>query len=352
MDDPQGKPLRQSRPFVSVVMPVLNEEAFIERSLGALLDQDYAPDRLEILVVDGMSSDRTRELVAKVAARARIPIRLIENGARIVPAAMNLGIGEAHGEIILRMDGHSIPASNYVRLSVETLLANPHVDNVGGVVLFVGEDRFSRAAGMCCQSKFGSGGAPARGRLRGPVDTVSFGCWRKTAFERFGMFDESFVRTQDSEFNYRTRRMGGTVWLEPRITSDYYNRSSVTRLARQYFQYGFWKTRLMFKLGGTLMARHLLPPVLTVGLGVSLLMLVAATVLWLLGASSGPVLVAGGLLLPALYFTVVIIAAIHLALTTRDWSVAPLFLLIFPVLHLSWGGGFLWGLARPPRTRA
>lgn len=402
---------KRQAPSVSVIMPVRNEASFIETSLGAMLCQDYPHDRYEIIVVDGMSTDTTRELVQKLAGTTDVAVRVLDNPSKTVPPAMNIGIRAATGDIIMRMDGHTAAPPEYIRSCVQTLEATG-ADNVGGVVEYVGQDAFSTAAGFAAQSPFGCGGAPARSARKGPVDTVSFGCWRREAFEQFGYFDEFFRRTQDSEFNYRTRLLGGTVWMNPEIRTKYFNRASPLKLAKQYFQYGFWKTRLMFKLRamtrlrgggrrasapaevartvpgreavaeaitpkpcpephskrapsqvsrptgtpagrrppgplavGRLHWRHLIPPIFVIGMVASLLatayqLTVAST--WLGWAV--------GLAAPLAYLLACIAASLAVAARNGAWKLIPLFFVIFPILHLSWGTGFLFGLIRKPSS--
>ena len=326
-------------------MPVRNEAAFIARSLGAMLRQDYPHDRYEVLVVDGMSEDATRTAIAALARNSDVQVRVVDNPQRTVPPAMNVGIRVARGAIVARMDGHSEAAPDYLRLCVETLLVTG-ADNVGGLVEYVGETLFSRAVGLASQSKFGGGGAPARQANEGPVDTVSFGCWRRTAFDTFGFFDEFFVRTQDSEFNYRTRMLGGRVWMNPGIRTRYFNRSTPARLARQYFQYGFWKTRLMFKLGGRLHWRHLVPPLFVVGLAASI-----PLVAWQVCGRASALGWAAALAVPVAYLVASSAASVWLAARNRAWPMLPLFPFILAILHISWGKGFIAGLLRrPPRA--
>ena len=349
-------------PSISVIMPVRNEATFIEQSLGAMLAQDYPPDLCEILVIDGMSTDGTRERIETLTHDSKTNVRILDNPQKTVPPAMNIGIRAATADIVARMDGHTKASPDYLRRCVETL-QQTGADNVGGVVRFVGKDAFSRAAGLAAQSKFGCGGAPARSAQEGFVDTVSFGCWRREAFERFGVFDEQFVRTQDSEFNYRTRLLGGKIWMNPDIVTEYYNRASPTTLMKQYFQYGFWKTRLMHKLRamrreqglpsglrskaklavGRLHARHIIPPLFVLGLIVS-----AAILLTRLLTRGSNFWLAAGLAVPAGYALSCVAASILVAQRQRAWRLFPLLLVIFPILHLSWGTGFLWGYLRKP----
>jgi len=297
-----------------------------------------------VLVIDGHSTDRTHQLVEEIARTVDVAVRLVENPKQIVSPGLNLGIASALGEVIVRMDGHSEAAPDYVSQCVATLQVTG-ADNVGGVVEYVGENSFSQAAGVGSQSRFGSGGAPARTGRAGPVDTVSFGCWRREAFDRFGLFDETFVRTQDSEFNYRTRLLGGRIWLNPRIRSRYFSRSSVRGLARQHFQYGFWKTRLMRKLHGHLQWRHFVPPLLVAALLASALAILGGAVV---AAPVADWLLAGGLLVPSVYAVAVLAASVNTALRNRSPGLFPLLLIIFPILHVSWGVGFLWGLIKRP----
>lgn len=339
-------------PFVSVVMPVRNEEAFIARSLGAMLRQDYPPDRFEVLIVDGMSDDRTRALVQELAAASTVSVRLLDNPARIVPPAMNLGIAAARGEIIVRMDGHTVAAPDYLSCCVAAL-ARTGADNVGGGMACVGEGRFGRAVALATSHPFGIGNAKFHyACTEQEVDTVYLGCWRREAFTRFGLFDEYFLRTQDSEFNYRTRRLGGRIVLCPEIRSQYYNRAAPGRLARQYFQYGFWKTRIMYKLQHRLYLRHGAAPALVAGLAGSLLLLAAGGALAATGrpGAGGALLAGAGALLPAVYLLAVLAVSLRLA-RREGLGLLPHLALAFATVHLAWGTGFLLGLLRPPDRR-
>ncbi|MDT8391759.1 MAG: glycosyltransferase family 2 protein [Lentisphaeria bacterium] len=337
-----------AQPSVSVIMPVRNEEAFIERSLGAMLRQDYPHDRLEILVVDGMSTDQTRKIVREMADQSDVRVRVIDNPARIVPPAMNVGIRAAQGDVIVRMDGHTIAEPDYVSACVQSLEESA-ADNVGGRMDCVGDTLLGKAIGAATSHPFGIGNAKFHyAREAQEVDTVYLGCWRKDAFDRFGEFDEYFLRTQDSEFNYRTRMLGGRVWLDPRIKSAYYNRASLTKLAKQYYQYGFWKTRLMFKLGGRLQLRHFAAPAFVCSLVISLILLICSGFLVFSHWASGLFLGGVALFVPALYVIAALSASIKICFQEKDYRYVFLLPLVFFVLHVSWGLGFLNGvLIRP-----
>ncbi|MGC8838814.1 MAG: glycosyltransferase family 2 protein [Anaerolineae bacterium] len=334
-------------PFVTVIMPVRNEAAYIARSLGAVLAQDYPPDRMEVLVVDGMSEDGTREIVRSIidhgrrgtdrnppsVVHGRPSVFLLDNLALIVPTALNLGLRHARGEVIVRVDGHCEIASNYVRRCVE-VLQETGADNVGGIWVTVGETLIARAIALAQSSRFGVGGAAFRVGCSRPgfVDTVPFGAYRREVFQRIGGFDEELVRNQDDEFNFRLTQAGGKIWLDPSIRSVYYSRASLRGLWRQYFQYGLYKVRVMQKRRGIPSWRHLVPGAFVAGLlGSGLLALVTRQPLWALSVA-GPYVVANG------------VASLWAA--RRDPRALAFLPLAFATLHLAYGLGFLWGLWR------
>ncbi len=321
-------------PFVTVILPVRNEGPFIERSLGAVLAQDWNPDRLEVIVADGMSTDDTRGIVRRCAEGApRVPLAIVDNPAGIVPTAMNAGIAAARGDVIVRVDGHTIVDRDYVRRCVE-VLRRSGAQNAGGRMTAVGETPFARAVAAATSSPFGVGGARFHYSDREEwVDTVYMGAWPRKVLEDLGGFDPEMVRDQDDELNYRLRARGGRILLSPDIRSRYFNRPTVRSLARQYFQYGFWKVRVLQKHPRQMRPRQFAPPALVAGLG-------------LLGAAS-PFWRPARLALAALAGSY---AAANLAASARTArkSGARLALLppAFAAMHFSYGLGFLSGLAR------
>lgn len=314
-------------------MPIRNEADFIARSLGSVLSQDYPKENLEILVIDGMSDDGTREIVARV--RREHPshrIYLLDNPQHIVPTALNIGIRQARGDIIIRVDGHCEIQPDYVRLCVE-LLKKTKADNVGGVQCAAGEDCISRAIALATNSPFGVGGARFHyADNPGWVDTVFLGAYQKEVFDKIGGFDEELVRNQDDEFNFRLMQAGGRIWLDPAIKTIYYSRSNFRKLWRQYFQYGYYKVRVMQKRKGVASWRHLVPGAFVAGLGVGGILSLAA------GNPSWFLLIAGP------YAAANVIASLWSA--RKDWRVLPFLPVAFATLHLSYGLGFLWGLWR------
>jgi glycosyltransferase involved in cell wall biosynthesis len=332
-------------PFVSIIMPIRNEASYIAVSLGSVLAQDYPPELMEILVADGMSEDATRDIIDKtvrereiaVAARQQqatgpvLPaVKVLDNPGRIVPTAFNLGLRHAQGEIIIRVDGHCEIQPDYVRRCVELLLQTG-ADNVGGLQYAEGKDLVGKAISLATSSPFGVGGAKFHYAAQpGWVDTVYLGAYRREVFDRIGGFDEELVRNQDDEFNFRLTQSGGKIWLDPSLKTVYYSRASFGKLWRQYFQYGFYKVRVMQKRGGVASWRHLAPAGFVVALFLSIFLG------WVTGSPTIGLVVAGP------YALANICASLWAA--RRDWRILPLLPLSYLILHLSYGVGFLWGL--------
>lgn len=324
-------------PFVSILMPIRNEAGFIRRSLGAALAQDYPQECLEVIVADGMSTDATREIIE--AMQRQYPnLRLIDNPGMIVPTGLNRAIKEARGDIIVRIDGHTIVEPDYVSECVATL-QRTGADNVGGRMDPVSEGVFGQAVALATSSPFGVGGSRFHyAQNEEWVDSVYMGAWPITVFERNGLFDEELVRNQDDEFNYRLRSQGGKVLLNPRIKSHYYNRSTARSLWRQYFQYGLWKVRVMQKHPRQMSARHFAPSVLAAALIFSAMLAPFS--------DAGRVLFA---LVAGAYILANLVASVLVALKAQNKNVSqaiPQLPAIFAILHLSYGLGFLAGLVK------
>lgn len=324
-------------PFVSVIMPVRNEAGLIEKSLGAVLAQDYPAERLEVIVVDGASNDGTSDVGRRLASEVEmVPVRVLSNQQQIVPVSLNKALDVARGEVVVRVDGHCVISRDYVSRCVQ-ILAATEAACVGGVMTTTGETPVAKAIACAQSSRFGVGGVAFRtGRSEaGPVDTVPFGAYRRSVFDDVGKFDEELVRNQDDEFNYRVNRAGGVVWLDPAIRSTYYSRSSLRSLWKQYFEYGFYKVRVIQK-GGVVSIRHFVPAVFVAALTISLLTAgITREPLWLL-AVAGPYLAAN--------------TAASLRSARRDLSVLPPLPVAFATIHLAYGWGFIWGLWRWRRT--
>ncbi|HXW71850.1 MAG TPA: glycosyltransferase family 2 protein [Methylocella sp.] len=321
--------------FVSVIMPIRNESNFIGRSLGAVLTQDYLHQFLEVLIADGMSVDGTPEAIARVAeAHPEIPVTVIENTGAIVSTGFNLALARARGGVIVRIDGHTIIAPDYIRQCV-IALQRSGADNVGGRMDAVGQTRFGEAVSLATSTPFGVGGASFHYSEREAwVDTVYMGAWPRRVFDRVGAFDEEQVRNQDDEFNYRLRESGGRILLSPSIKSRYYTRSTPTALWQQYYEYGYWKVRVMQKHPWQMRPRQFVPPFFAAALLVSSgLAPFFAAAQWGLGLAVG-------------CYTAANLTASAMTSRWRNWRLLPLLTLAFAILHLSYGLGFLSGLVR------
>ena len=321
-------------PFVSVIMPVRNEAAFIERSIGAVAAQDYPPDLMEILIADGMSEDATREIIRSL--QQRLPnLKLIDNPGKIVATGLNAALCHTRGEIIVRIDGHCEVAPDYLRRCVSHLVDTP-VDAVGGPVETVGESFTAWVIAAAMSSRFGVGGSAFRVTKGNKqfVDTVAFPAYTRSVIERAGPFDEELVRNQDDEYNYRLRKLGVKILLAPDIRSRYYSRATLTKLASQYFQYGYWKVRVMQKHPRQMQLRQFVPPLFVAALLAGLLM----TAVWSTAAYMTGLVI-------ALYAFAVIAASI-LSAKKSKWQLLPLLPIAFAILHLAYGLGFLIGFVR------
>jgi succinoglycan biosynthesis protein ExoA len=324
------------RSFVSIIMPVRNESKAVERTLGSLLGQNYPCDKMEIIVVDGRSDDGTKDIVSLAAARDS-RVRLIDNPRQIMAAGFNAGLRIARGDVIVMMGGHAELAPDYLKSCV-FLLQQGIADCVGGPMTTSSETPEGEAISTAMSSWFGVGGVAFRVgcRQRKYVDTVAFGAYTREILNRAGSLDEELVRCQDDEFNYRIRKLGGKILIAPEISSRYQSRSSVHSLGRQYFQYGEWKVRVLQKHPRQMQWRHFVPAVF-----------VCCLVLSAITAIVRPSVGVPMILLTSIPYVVALLSVCtSLAITKGKWRLAPKLAIVFPVLHFSYGAGFLSGLAR------
>ena len=321
----------QENPLVSVIIAARNEAGHIRQCLEAVLGQEGVREEFEVIVADGMSEDGTREIVEEIA-RCDGRVRLIDNPQRIVSTGLNEGIRQARGEIIARVDAHTIIADDYLARCLETL-RRTGADNVGGPW------RAAPAQGLCAaciavafQHPFAVGGARCHELFYlGPVDTVYLGFWPRRVFDEIGMFDEELVRNQDDEFNLRMTRHGMRIWQSPMIRCSYLARSTLGGLWRQYFQYGFWKIRVMQKHKAPASIRHLIPMLFVFALVAGLpLSFLHSALAWIYGS------------VVSLYLLAVTGASVHVALQ-RGGRMMLLLPAVFMTYHLAYGLGSLWG---------
>ena len=329
-------------PFVSMVVPCFNEERFVRQTLEGLAAQ-YEPGRFEIIVADGMSTDATRAVVAEFAGlRPEASVRVIDNPARSIPAALNLAVAAARGEIVARMDAHAVPSANYVRRCVG-LLGEGAAEVVGASCLVRpgAETSQARAVALAVSHPFGIGDAKYRLPGSAPsqlVDTVAFGVFRKELWRALGGFDEGLLTNEDYDFNYRVRRGGGRVLLDASEHCLYFARPTLGALARQYLRYGSWKARMLRLHPRSVRARHAVAPAF-----------VAALVALPLAALAWPPALWGLLAVAVAYASLSLFCAARLAGRAADFKLLPFVALAFLVIHCAWGAGFWAGLAIPPR---
>lgn len=324
---------RQSPPSVSIVVPCRNEAQYIRPMLDSILANQFPLDRLEVLVVDGMSDDGTRAVLAEYAAR-HAQIHLVDNPKRTTPCALNVGIAQARGTVIMRMDVHTRYPPNYIS-DLVSWLERTGADNVGGawVTLPGAPTVTARAIAAVLAHPFGIGAQYRLGTTElKQVDTVPFGCFRRDVFARVGLFDEELVRNQDDEFNYRLQQAGGRILLVPGVVSYYYARSSPRQLARMFYQYGVFKPLVALKVRKVMTLRQLVPPAFALGL-----LLAGLGAPW----TSAARVLAAVILAP--YLALDLWCALGLA-RRHGMAVGLVAMGIFPLLHLSWGSGFLRGM--------
>jgi glycosyltransferase involved in cell wall biosynthesis len=329
---------------VSVVVPCFNEERFIGEVLENLARQGDE-GRFEIIVVDGMSTDSTRAVVERfIASHPKACVRLVDNPARNIPAALNRGIEAARAPFIARMDAHAVPSANYLRDCLAQL-RRQEVSVVGMPCrIRPGADTaVARANAVAVSHPFGIGDAKYRTATGGTsssqfVDTVPFGVFTKELWQQLGGYNEELLTNEDYDFNYRVRLRGGGVLLDTSGYCTYFARPTFATLARQYFRYGVWKARMVKLHPRSIKPRQLVAPAFVSALVVlSALSFLIAPARWLLA------------LMLVAYALLSLASALQLARREHDLKLLPLLPLSFLLIHLTWGGGFLLGLLRAPR---
>jgi succinoglycan biosynthesis protein ExoA len=321
-------------PFVTIIMPVRNESACMWEGLTAIVEQDYSLARMEVLIADGMSMDNTRSIIHDFAVRyPQLQLHILDNPGKIVPTGMNAALCEAKGEIVVRVDGHTILAPDYIRQCVETL-QRTGADNAGGRMNSTSSNAFGEVVALATSMSFGIGdGHFHYSNEEEWVDTVYMGAWPRPVFKKIGLFDEELVRDQDDEFNYRLRAAGGGILLSPKIKSQYVVRGTPGALWRQYYQYGYWKVRVLQKHPRQMSARQFVPPAFVLSLLASGMFAISAP------------LRALSLLVPSLYVVANATASLRAA-SRNGWKYFVLLPVVFSILHLSYGLGFLVGLVK------
>ena len=268
-----------SETTVSVVIPMRNEEKYIGKCLDSLLVQEWDGGPFEVVVVNGDSEDRSKQIVERMMPT--FPrLKLLENPRRITPISLNIGVKAATGDVIIILGAHSYVAKDFVSRNLH-FLDTMAVDCVGGSIAPVGDTYQGEAIALAMSSPIGVGNAFYRySKVQRLVDTVQFGAYRREIFFRVGYFDEELVRNQDFELNHRIVSTGGRILLAPQVHGYYVVRSSIPKLFKQYFDYGFWKTKVISKEVGAFRLRYQIPPIFIVTLAVTGLLGLFMPMMW------------------------------------------------------------------------
>jgi glycosyltransferase involved in cell wall biosynthesis len=306
--------------LISVICPVYNEKEHIEKLLRFFITS--GPKEKELLVIDGGSDDGTGKIVKEWLLKYD-NIRFLDNPDNIVPFALNIGVKNSRGDIIVRIDAHTVYSSDYFEKILETF-NKTNADIVGGPTRIYAETAMQEAIGFVMSHPFGIGGSKVHDdKYEGYVDHVTFGAWKKELFNNIGLFDERLKRNQDDEFHYRAKSMGKKIYLNPEIKLWYCPRKKISAFFKQYFQYGLYKPLVLKKVKSEFKLRHIIPSLFVIyilSIPVSLL-----TSYWLI----------------PLFLYLVIISFISFRVKIKF----PFMLLIlFPVIHISYGSGFILGL--------
>ena len=309
-------------PAISVILPVLNEEAHLAESVTAILSQDYIGS-FEIILALGPSHDQTNVIAEKLAARDS-RVKIVTNPSGKTAAGLNLAIAASESPVIVRVDGHAKIPDNYLSLAVSILRESGAV-NVGGVMAAEGVTKFEVAVSRAMRSPLGVGASRFHtGGNAGEVDTVYLGAFRREAINAVGGFDERYTRAQDWELNHRLRKNGGKIYFDPRLQVTYRPRPSIRKLAKQYFQYGRWRRVVSRSHPGTVNFRYLAPPFTLIGTLTSLILGLLLHSIFFLPA--------------AVYGIFMFISSILIAKSFREFFSL---LSIIPTMHFAWGAGFI-----------
>ena len=313
-------------PHISIIIPCLNEGDFIESCINSLIQGNYPSELLEIIIVDGGSTDNTIKIVNSINKNGA-SIKILNNPKQIVPTALNIGVASSTYDIILLAGAHAIYDANYISQSVKTLL-NEKCSSVGGVITPTARTFTGKAIAIGTSSKFGIGNAKYRyAKEKQESDTVFAGCMRKESINRIGGFNEAWVKNQDYEFNHRLRDKVGPIILDPQVKCQYFCRENISSLAKQYFSYGYWRFNTLKQHPNSFTVRQAAPLALFSALTISLVLLILNSNL--------------GLIFPLFYLVSTIIASIWISISNNVLKYIVILPIIFITLHLSWAMGFV-----------
>lgn len=324
--------MKMENNFISIVMPVYNEEKYIVNCIESLFLQDYPRENMEWIFVDGMSTDNTKQLIQQYIERFPGLIKIYENPNKTVPYAMNIGIKVAKGKFIIRLDAHADYSSDYISKCVY-YLQTTGADNVGGVAETKSHGFTGNAIAKVLSSKFGVGNSEFRTNGEsGYVDTVPFGAFKREVFEKWGGYDERLTRNQDNEMNYRIRKNGGKIFLSSDIKLSYYCRDSIKGISDMALKNGMWNVITMKLCPGSMGIRHFIP----------LAFLLSIIVLPLVSIIFHPILY-------LFYAEMILYLLLDCIFSTKQAESIKEFLLLlvlFPIFHITYGAGSMRGLIK------
>lgn len=325
--------MSEELPFISILIPCHNEALFLQQCIDSVINGDYPHHRMEILIIDGLSSDSTPQIAEEIIhANADLSIRLLQNPGKIYPAAVNTGYSKASGEFIVILGAHAVYHDKYLTSCVQTALQY-NADNTGGILITEGLNTSSvgKAISNVLSSRFGVGNSVFRTGTDKvtEVDTVFGGCYRRKVFENIGLFNEKLISTSDMDFNVRLKKAGGLIMLNPDIRATYFTRNSFSKFIRNNFRNGYWAIYPLRYLDYLPVSfRHLIPLLFFVAiLSGAVLAVFFRFFLW--------TFIAGA----AVYFA----AALLFSLTYAKKGLLNVVLMpiLFLCLHLSYGAGSL-----------
>lgn len=325
--------------FVSVLIPTYNEEKYISSCLDSLLSQDYPLGKMEVFIIDGDSKDNTIKIVNHYCQKYPY-IQLIRNKKKIVPIAMNMGIKQAKGDYIIRLDAHSSFPNDYLSSLINYALKYDS-DNIGGICITDVKNKTMKSLAIkeVLSHRFGVGNSLFRTGVKDPTatDTVPFGCFKRNVFSRFGLYDERLIRNQDIELNKRIKNAGGKIFLMPTISCTYFARETFSALMKNNYENGLWNILTVFFTNSfkSLSFRHFIPLLFLCSLIIPLILSLIYTPILLISILSF-----------SLY--IIILTIVSLKLTFKNKLTFHYLLLSFITLHLSYGYGSLIGICKIP----
>lgn len=318
--------------LVSIIIPCYNERDNIEACIKSLIEQDFTYGKYEIIIVDGMSNDGTRDLLKGYCNKYSF-IQIVDNQKRYTPFAMNLGINAASGDFISILGAHSTYDSKYLANSYALFLKHPEVDCTGGPIISEGKTTFGKAAALAMSHPLGVGNAKHRfPDYEGYAEGACFPMFRKEVFSKVGLYDERLIRNQDDELNFRLAKQGGKVYISPEASSIYFVRNTPCSLFEQYYKYGFWRVAVIRKHKQPIAFRQIVPVLFFIIFMFSLI-----SMLLLPGELRNY-----GLLLPGIYAGSLLISSMNF-LGKKNFRITALFPVAASILHFSYGIGFLAG---------